>query len=68
MPIKRIPLCPFCGSEMVGGYEYFHSPEFETVDISTMKQSPSEEPRTLFLKVWVCKDCGCVALWSGAVR
>ena len=65
MPIKRIPICPFCGSEMALEKR---TSEYEGAVITTSRKWDNEHGHdritsTSTFAILFCQGCGFVALW-----
>jgi len=65
MPIRKIPLCPFCGSEMILEKK---TPEFQGAVITTSTKWDDEYGHERITSTWtfeilICCGCGFVAFW-----
>jgi len=68
MVIKKIPICPFCNAEMKRDANIYDGVRLPT-KVKTIKVLPSSEflsgiEEHATFNVFVCSDCGFVALWK----
>ena len=68
LTIKKIPICPFCNAEMNRDAHIYDGVYLPT-KVKTIKALPSTEflsgiEEHTALNIFVCSDCGFVALWK----